>query len=457
MKRLLKYGFLGLAFLMAVPLFGQQQEPTLTRILFVFDASGSMLQVWDKDKKINTARNMLTKMIDSLEGLPNLQLALRVYGHQKPFPPQDCDDTKLEVPFGDASAPKIRQKLKYLTPRGTTPIAMSLEECVNDFPPCPNCRNVIILITDGIEECGGDPCAVSMALQSKGITLRPFVIGVGLDLEFRKTFECVGEFFNAEKEEEFQNVLNIVVTQVLNNTTAQINLLDITGKPTESDVNMTFYDMASGKMLHNYIHTINDRGEPDTIRLDPLVTYSVVVHTIPEIRKDSIKIISGKHNIVAIDAPQGSLLLKDGSRATYNPLQYIVRKKGDMNTLNVQKINDTEKYIVGSYDLEILTLPRIYKSNVEIKQSHTTTVQIPASGTLNLSTSTPGYGSIYVEDQGDLKWVMNIYPDMTRAAIALLPGSYKVIFRPKTARQLIYTTQKSFRIVSGGSESVRLN
>ena len=40
----------------------------------------------------------------------------------------------------------------------------------------------MILITDGIEECGGDH-AISIALQKKGIVLKPFVIGVGLDFK----------------------------------------------------------------------------------------------------------------------------------------------------------------------------------------------------------------------------------------------------------------------------------
>lgn len=63
---------------------------------------------------------------------------------------------------------KIAHFIKYLTPRGTTPIANTLAAAGNDFPPCDNCRNIIILITDGIEECNGDPCAVSQDLQ-KGV------------------------------------------------------------------------------------------------------------------------------------------------------------------------------------------------------------------------------------------------------------------------------------------------
>ena len=99
---------------------------------------------------------------------------------------QDCDDTKLEVPFAQGNGEQIRNVLSNITPKGTTPIARSLEKAANDFPECANCRNVIILITDGIEACDEDPCAVSRALQQKGIILKPFVIGIGLDKEFIK-------------------------------------------------------------------------------------------------------------------------------------------------------------------------------------------------------------------------------------------------------------------------------
>ena len=79
------------------------------------------------------------------------------------------------------TASRKQAKIKMAQPKGTTPIAYSLEKSGADFPECANCRNIIILITDGEEECEGDPCAVSAALQSKGIVLKPFVIGVGLD------------------------------------------------------------------------------------------------------------------------------------------------------------------------------------------------------------------------------------------------------------------------------------
>ena len=451
-------GILFLFLLLPKHNFAQMREPEQpkTRILFVFDASQSMLGTWESDKKINIARKYLIHIIDSLEQMENIELALRVYGHQSPVPPQDCEDTKLEVPFSKGNAGKIRQKLRYLTPRGTTPIAYSLRRAGNDFPKCDNCRNIIILITDGIEACEGDPCEVSQDLQRKGIVLKPFVIGIGLDPNFEESFECVGKLYNTPNEEKFEEVLGVVISRALNSTTAQVNLLDINGMPTETNVNMTFFDNFSGKIKYNYIHTINLKGNPDTLILDPLITYDLVVHTIPSVRKDSIKLIPGKHTRIGLDAPQGYMHISCRGTNQYKDLPIIVRKDGGHKTLNIQQLGNTEKYIVGKYDLEILTLPRILVEDVEIKQSETTRVEVPRPGIANFVMAASGYGSLYKETPDTLEWIYNLNTNTTRESLVLQPGEYRVVYRAKNVKNTIYTITERFSIKSGSSESIVL-
>src|SRR5690606_19107184 len=106
----------------------------------------------------------------------------------------------LEVPFKFNNIGSIKKVIRSITPKGTTPIARSLLRAGSDFPPCPSCRNIIILITDGVEACDEDPCAASMLLQKQGIALKPFVIGIGLDKGFQQTFDCVGTYFDAADE-----------------------------------------------------------------------------------------------------------------------------------------------------------------------------------------------------------------------------------------------------------------
>ena len=434
----------------------EKPVPPENRILFIFDASQSMHGNWESDKKINIARKYLTQLIDSLENVDNVKMALRVFGHQSDVPPQDCNDTKLEVPFKDNNAPEIRQKLRYLTPRGTTPIANSLILAEGDFPPCSNCRNIIILITDGVEACDGDPCQASMSLQKKGIVLKPFIIGIGIDPNFEKTFECVGQFYNTPNEKKFSEVLEVVISKALNSTTAQVNLLDIYGKPTETDVNITFFDSFSGKVRYNFVHSMNYKGNPDTLFVDPLVTYNLVVQTLPAVKKSDVKLNEGNHNIIGIDAPQGSLNIICSGSNLYKDLKILVRESGKSEIVNIQNCGLSERYIVGNYDLEILSLPRIIVENVKIDQSSTTKVDIPKPGIANFSIPSTGFASLYQETSDTLKWIYNFEQKSTRPSLILQPGDYRVIYRPKNIKESIYTIKKQFSIKSGSSHTIIL-
>ena len=441
------------------PTLAQEKSAVQNRILFVFDGSQSMFGHWESGMKIDIAKHMLNELLDSLKNVENLDLAFRAYGHQSPYisgSQRDCKDTKLEVPFNSGGAWEIKKALEKIQPKGTTPIAYSLEQSAKDFTPCVNCRNMIILITDGIEECYGDPCAVSMALQSKGIVLKPFVIGIGLDLELVDRFKCIGTYFNANTERSLKDVLNVVISQALNPTSVQVNLLDSNGEPNETDVNMTFYDLNSGKMTYNLIHTMNHRGVPDTLSIDPLASYRMKVHTVPSVQKDSIELTPGIHNIIAVDAPQGDLIMKVQGKHDYENLQAIVRQGGEMTTLTSQKVGRKQRYLVGTYDLEILTLPRMYVGNVNVAQSTTTTVEIPQPGMAHIMRKSKGVGDVFVKDGNTLNWVYSLDPELTSESIPLQPGNYKVVFRPTGSKRSFYTLEQDFTIFSGKSQLVEL-
>jgi Ca-activated chloride channel family protein len=446
---------------LSVPLHGQEVSagyaPT-SRILFIFDASNSMAGQWEGARKFDIAREVLMDMVDSLEEMPDVEMALRIYGHQSPVPPQDCNDTKLEVPFSPSNAARIRQKLRFINPKGTTPIAHSLELAPDDFPPCSNCRNIIVLITDGVEACDGDPCEVSLRLQKKGIILRPFVIGIGNDPGFRETFNCIGEYYDAPSKQQFREALKVVITQALNATSAQVNLLDIRRRPTETDVNLIFYDRFSGVIRYNMIHTINSKGNPDTLSLDHMSTYKVVAQTIPPVTLDSVKLVTGRHNTIGIDAPQGYMLVRTNRGKAYDNEKVLVKVANNPKTINVQKMGTLGKYIVGKYDLEIPIYPLMIVEDVEIRQSYTTTVEIPAPGYVTFSAQESGSGALYqLNPEGGQVWVMNLLESQKTQGYYLQPGSYRVIFRRADLKSTDFCVVRDFNIDSGSSETVTFN
>jgi Ca-activated chloride channel family protein len=128
-----------------------------------------------------------------------------------------------------------------------------------------------------------------------------------------------------------------------------------------------------------------------------------------------------------------------------------------METLNVQQFGQTEKYLTGLYDLEVLTLPRMYIDDVEIKQSHTTTISIPHPGIAVIDKKAAGYGGIYLEKDNQLEFVYNFKENsLDRETIVLQPGNYRVIFRSKYSKRSMYTVEKRFTVESGKSVNVHL-
>lgn len=446
MKLTLKY-IVGLCLFSSIVAAQLQKQSGITRILFVFDASNSMVSKHQNTSRIEGAKVLFNKFIDSLSQLKNYQFALRMYGHTVKYPPGDCKDSKLIVPFSAKSNTAIiKQKVDEAKPTGITPIEHSLTEAANDFPDA-KARNMIILITDGIEECGGDPCAARQKLMEKGIVFKPVIIGIGLTPQQIKTFECVGTYYDFDDANVFTDIAELIKTQKLKKTSAQVNLLDSKGKPTESDVNMTFYDINKKRYVYNYLHTLNKNGNPDTLYIDDYPTYKVIAHTIPPRESEEVKLTEGKHTTIPISAPQGSMVITrpNGIYNFNEKVKYIVRYANQMNTLHVQSINTNEKYIVGSYDIEVLTLPRTYLKEVKIEQSKFNTITLPSAGMLQVKCLEPGDGCILLKTPERSERVVNL-TNATLQTFYLQPGNYVIEWRSKSLKGSIYTIEKTFTI-----------
>lgn len=449
--------FTGSALLVMSLLHGQElrsQEPETTRILFVLDLSYSMVDKWEGQTRIFHAKAILSELVDSLKHVENLEMALRCYGHQYHFNDNNCTDSKLEVPFAPGNAAKIKSKIALLQPHGITPIAYSLEKSERDFPSDPNSRNILILITDGEESCEGDPCAISRALQQKRIILKPFVIGLGELPGGQIQLGCVGSYYEAERPNDLEFVLRTILRNVLDRTTTQVNLLDIEHQPTETDVPMSFYNEEAGITQYRYYHTINDEGHPDTLDVDPLNTYDLIVHTIPPVTVEDVKVKPNQHNIIEAPTPMGSLEISTPSGDTR--VKCLVKTNDQAGVLNVQSLNTSERYLVGTYDLEILTLPRIKVNDVRVDERQITTVQVPTPGTVTITSSTEMIGGIFISIEGRLEKIYELNEWTLRDVVLLQPGEYQIIYRTKGSRSMKSTSVQKISVKPGEAVSIKL-
>ncbi len=429
----------------------------MTRILFILDASNSMNARWGAQTRIDAAKELLAKTVDDIHDIPNLEIGLRVYGHQSPITAtyQDCNDTKLEVPFGKDNFGQVKARIKSIYAKGTTPIARSLEAAAGDFPDNTS-RNIIILITDGLEACDNDPCVIAKKLKDKGVNVTPFVIGLGMDLSYLEKFNCIGTYADAETKEAFTKVLENIVSKALLNTTVQINLNDIHKSPKETDVTMFLYEAGTTNLKYTFTHTINKYGNPDTLIIDPKFKYDLVVNTTPRVEKKNITIQRNVHNTISVDSPQGYLKIRFSNADRQYQVDARVMLAETEKTLNTQKISETEKYIVGKYDIEILTLPRIYITT-DIEQSSTSTLNISAPGFFNYSTGQPVVGQIFSQNSnGSWDWVCNLDENSRSGEFQLQPGAYRIVYRQSQLKSSTYTMEQNFRINSNKTVSLRL-
>ena len=177
---------------------GDGPGPVLEVIL---DASNSMWGRVEGRIKMELAREALA---GSLAGLPsNVRVALRAYGHITPFgdEAQSCQETELLIPPTAGGSAQVLAAASGLTPMGQTPIALSLRAAADDLARAGG-TGVVLLLTDGVESCGGDPTAVAEEIVAGGAAFVLHTVGLGVDAESAAALRTLanvggGDYFDA--------------------------------------------------------------------------------------------------------------------------------------------------------------------------------------------------------------------------------------------------------------------
>ena len=176
--------------------------------MIVFDASGSMAtsDYTLKLPRIAQAKQSMAKVIP--EVAPLRRLGLIVYGEGDY---NDCGSIALRLrPTSNAAEPLLRI-VERINPRGKTPLTESVRRAAEVLNYTER-EGVVVLITDGEETCGGDPCKMAALLKKAGPRLTIHVIGFReSNSEYFKA-RCMadatgGEYVSATSEEELVKAL----------------------------------------------------------------------------------------------------------------------------------------------------------------------------------------------------------------------------------------------------------
>ncbi len=188
-----------------------------TYIELILDSSISMsafVEGWKS--RMDVAKAVMEQLIRDLPDDPNLMVALRIYGAELRPNLTPCEDTVLVQPFAPVAKARrnMIDQVKSMKARGMTPIALSLEQAAKDFPD-KAARNIIVLITDGEESCGGDPCAVSAKLQADGFVMKPYVVGFALKPQEVEKVRCIGEYYTASDTASLRQALATIMARAV--------------------------------------------------------------------------------------------------------------------------------------------------------------------------------------------------------------------------------------------------
>ena len=221
-------------FLSKKKLNGNSYTQDKRTVLIVFDASGSMEDKIQGETKIHIAKRVLEDVL--LKANTDVNIGLRVYGLTKPTgnPYFDCNDSKLLVLPGTGNRRLIVSEIYKILPRGFTPITYSLSQALQDLAPYQGEKS-IILISDGLETCGGDPCELAKSLAATNTDLKIDVVGYGVrdDWEAREQLMCIalatkGRYFSANSADELAGGLAESI-----NKSVSGRIITTAGKPLE--------------------------------------------------------------------------------------------------------------------------------------------------------------------------------------------------------------------------------
>jgi len=165
--------FLALVFLFIGLNLAQAEDSS--RVILVLDASGSMRAKINGVSKIDIAKQVVGKIVSGWQ--PQDELGLVVYGHRKK---NECSDIETIKEPGPLNAAEYMAAVNAIQPKGQTPMTQAVKQAAEALQYTEK-KATVILVSDGIENCNSDPCAVAEYLAKTGVELKVHTVGFGLD------------------------------------------------------------------------------------------------------------------------------------------------------------------------------------------------------------------------------------------------------------------------------------
>ena len=176
------------------------------KIEVIVDSSGSMGQILVKNKtKMYYLKELMKEFFKARWKEKNI-IGLRVYSG---ITKNKCTDIRMAVPFGMTNLGLMTKEVQGLIPLGMTPLHDSLKFAFEDLKDFKGAKRVVV-VTDGQDTCGGDPCKTVEDWKKQDLDLKFYVIALGFkgDSESFKKIQCIGDTQSANDDKSFQDAMS---------------------------------------------------------------------------------------------------------------------------------------------------------------------------------------------------------------------------------------------------------
>ena len=258
----------------------QLNNKRFINIVFILDCSASMNKIIGPVRKIDIAKKTVETIIKNLSAesheVGSMKTGLRVFGSKFYKWKQNCDDTILEVPLRDIEITMnaILAKVLNVTAKGQSSLSLTIDALKGDFPEEAEESSFIVVVSDGDESCGGNPCVAVKQLVSSSRGVSVNTLGVETDPSGYENLNCMAEagnglYFDSKDVDQFILMLKQSNEQIQTNREmfASGELIDSTLiEKRDVTANLTEYKLESDSPLYP------DRDERfaaiDTLRPD---------------------------------------------------------------------------------------------------------------------------------------------------------------------------------------------
>ncbi len=335
-----------------------------SKIIFILDASGSMWGKIGNEEKIVSAKRVLT---NAIAGLPDdAEVGLIAYGHRSK---SDCNDIETLSTIQPIDKEGLSAKIAALDPKGKTPITDSLRKAIAEVRELHLEETVkIVLVSDGLETCAGDPCKLVREAREAGVKITVHVIGFDTGKLTVAQLECIaqaggGLYLNAENGEQLGAALDQAVSVKADEETNFLSVKALVdGKLTDAMVKVrksgTSEDIDGGRTYES--QETNPRKIPLPVGIYDITVQSIKIEGSPILTFEKIEIKKDETVEKVADFSAGYLKVRVTLNGKLHDATVKAITKGTTNVVAAGRTYTSEpkslRLVPGTYNLEIQPL-----------------------------------------------------------------------------------------------------